>query len=406
MKYWPAYIFCRESVKLDRASFTAGDPLTMTEQGTNNDNNTPATMKMVGGDGWKNKKFKNKNKHGGKHFNHESKECAWLSPCLNDMNNFDEKVVLSSGDNTGIAKRIIERVEAMELVHSWYVQLMRAVDIDLINRLYTDSGRVRCVPKDLTAALGEVRNKLDEIRLRRVPDLLAKHEHYLDLLSRIQTPLVKSLFTNEKNEPLTQDGSLPHDSVLASMLREDKLKYRGMSLQHMLNNSNEPMLRKISNEQQQSKVDVCDPAPVFDTVLYDPQADRFFAVYPCTVEGAVIVGFKLNGVISDIRIETEGITLMNMKVLATGIVSSSLTGGGGGGKTGGIAAKNKQSAKSPKSLKSPRRPSRPSRPSRPRRSNSSVRKSPSAATAPAARTTNNNKNRSGVTTSRSAASSS
>ena len=238
----------------------------------------------------------------GQNFNkgsYDSKECTWLSPCLNEFNKIDEKSILAEdGESSGVAKKIEERAEVVELVYGWYTELLGSIDIDSINRLYTDAQRIRCIPKDISAALGELRNKYDEIRNRKVPELIRLNDYYINLLTKLQAPVNKSLFTNERNEPLSADGGMSFETnMLTELLMANRLKYRGMQLQVTLNSANGILLQFINKVNRESSTGQClNTTPSFDTILYSTPDDRFYALYPCQDQsGTMIIGFKLIG---------------------------------------------------------------------------------------------------------------
>ena len=269
---------------------------------------------------------------------YDSKECTWLSPCLNEFNKIDEKSVLSDVENTGAVNKIEQRLDVMELVLSWYNDLLGSVDIEMINQLYSDSQRIQCIPKDVSAMLGEMRNKYDEIHLRRIPDLLKMNDYYMNLLTKLKAPINRAIFTTDTNDPINineTDGTT--SQMLMALFINDKLKYKGMSLLAMMRTANLHLLQFIrritSSSTAGATAGECpDTGDEMDAISYALPEDKFYAIYKCLDNsGYRIVRFKLSGgTATDMTLESHVPYNMNNSLVVLYSNQSMVSYGGDG----------------------------------------------------------------------------
>ena len=296
----------------------------------------------------------------------ESKECAYLSPCLNDVNRIDEQVASAlskSGDTSSslssTSKLLGERIEAIEKVHSWYTNLIQAVDVNIINRLLSDGHRVRCVPSELTRMVSDARNVIEEIRLRRIPELITRSEQYNDILQRIHSLSTKSDSPfSEKNGGVSFPKDV-QDAVLSEKLAEGNLLYRGISLSRLLEDADKLVRQNAradaassssSSSSSESELgDLADSDPLGDIigVYYDhSSADRFFMEYVLVGDqgSTTVIGFSLNkGLPTDMKYEPN-LNTDNVKILLTSSIQmGGATKKGKGKGKGRVSGKGKTS---------------------------------------------------------------
>lgn len=95
-----------------------------------------------------------------------------------------------------MARERDDRMERIDDVVAWYNQLTVAVNVGLASRLLNDAGRVRCIPSNVTDALGSIRHEVEQVSNRRLHDLSVMKENYEKMLQQVKAGGETATFTD------------------------------------------------------------------------------------------------------------------------------------------------------------------------------------------------------------------
>lgn len=219
-----------------------------------------------------------------------NKDCAFLSPCFNEV---------TTGDGKG-GVNAQSRLEVVDLLIDWHSRVLREVDHRKLTKLLNTPGR-RCLTKDLTDVLSTLRGKLEEVEKKLLPQLTEKHMHYESLLLAAKQQQGANKFTDAGQNPVALDGD---ETTFREMLRDGRLRYATFPMNRILPSLNAALSTRLKMYlQDDDDTDDARPScdqPTMVSLSYSPKADLFYAEYRCEdSELQYNLRFKVRGLMPD-----------------------------------------------------------------------------------------------------------